>query len=316
LIDEDYISYVNPISHNATLHDLFLYFKENPSNSFVPVVNESNHLTGIIYEDDIKQISYSQYGLALAKNSSNSSNLYKFLKSTLCIEESWGIDKTLEVYNMQEEHHKGIFVTKANKYLGFINVNSLLSLSHKRNIEIAANQNPLTKLPGNSQIEEFIYRSFKGVKDNNIYHMLYFDFNDFKPFNDIYGFRQGDRAILLFKEIIQKELPLNTFIGHVGGDDFFIGFKNESYENVYEYAYKIQTFFHENAKAIYNKEDLENGFISSFDRFNTKREFKLLSVSCAIIEISGNTKKENFNSTLGKIKKVSKSLEFPLGVCL
>ena len=252
----------------------------------------------------------------MAKNSSNSSSLYKYIKPTLCVEESWGIDKTLELYNMKQEHCKGVFVTKANKYLGFINVNSLLSLSHKRNIEIATNQNPLTKLPGNSQIEEFIYRSFKGLKENNIYHMLYFDFNDFKPFNDIYGFRQGDRSILMFKEIIQKELPKSSFIGHVGGDDFFIGLKNESYEKVYNYALQIQYHFKENVKAIYNKEDLENGFISSFDRFSIKRKFKLLSVSCAIVEISSSTKKENFNFSLGKIKKVSKAIEFPVGVCL
>lgn len=217
---------------------------------------------------------------------------------------------------MSQTNSKGIFVTNANKYVGFININSLLSLSHKRHIEIAKNQNPLTKLPGNSQIEEFIYKSLKKLKDETVYHMVYFDFNDFKPFNDSYGFRQGDRAILMFKEIAQKNLSKNIFIAHIGGDDFFIGFKNERYEEVYKYASKIQEDFQECVKSIYNKEDLANGFITSCDRFNTQREFKLLSVSAGILEISKATKKENFNSTLGKIKKASKLVSTPLGICL
>ena len=315
-INKSYIQNIEPININTSLHDLFLYFKNQPNNTFVPIIDDYQHVKGVIYEVDIKQISYSQYGLSLAKNSSYSSNLLKFIKPALCVEESWGIDKTLEMYNMKEEYAKGIFVTNANKYIGFINVNSLLSLSHKRNLEIAKNQNPLTKLPGNSQIEEFIYKSFKKLKENHTYHMIYFDFNDFKPFNDAYGFRQGDRAILIFKDIMKKHLPEECFIGHVGGDDFFVGFKNETFDSIFYLAQHIQEQFKQNVKAIYNKEDIEKGYITSFDRFNTKREFKLLSVSCAIIEICTHTKKDNFNHTLGKIKKVSKSIDTPIGVCL
>ncbi len=313
LIDESYIEYIKAININTSLHDLFVYFKDHPHNTFVPIVDNYDHLQGVIYEVDIKKISYSQYGLSLAKNVSYSSNLIKFIKPALCVESSWGIDKTLETYNMNSENSKGIFVTTANKYHGFINVNSLLSLSHKRNIEIAKNQNPLTKLPGNNQIEEFIYRSFKKLKKKETFHMLYFDFNDFKPFNDAYGFRQGDRAIMIFSELIQKVLPNNTFIAHVGGDDFFIGFQNCTYENIYVIAQEIQEEFIESVKNLYSKEDKQQGFILSYDRFNIQRKFDFLSVSCAIIEINEKTKKENFDYALGKIKKLSKSINTPIG---
>lgn len=217
---------------------------------------------------------------------------------------------------MNETDSKGIFVTNANKYQGFINVNSLLSLSHKRNLEIAKNQNPLSKLPGNNQIEEFIHKSFKLIKDDNTFHMLYFDFNDFKPFNDTYGFRQGDRAILIFTEILQKYLPLNSFIAHVGGDDFFVGFSCLKYEEVYEYALKIQKEFKLSVKNLYEKKDIENGYITCYDRFNVQRKFELLTVSCAIIEISLNSKKKNFDYILGIIKKKFKKINFPVGICI
>lgn len=316
LIDERYIDYIKPIHINTSLHDLFVYFKDYPYNTFVPIIDDYEHLQGVIYEVDIKQISYSQYGLSLAKNLSYSSNLFRFIKPALCVESTWGVDKTLDMYHMNQENSKGIFVTKANKYHGFINVNALLSLSHKRNIEIAKNQNPLTKLPGNNQIEEFIYDSFKNICEKNTVHMVYFDFNDFKPFNDYYGFRQGDRAILIFSELLQKMLLRDTFIAHVGGDDFFLGFQNQAYEEVHKISHKIQEAFKQSVRNLYSKEDIKKESITTIDRYNIQREFKLLSVSSAIIEISELSQKKNFDYAIGKAKKASKKISTPLGLCI
>ncbi|RXJ97680.1 GGDEF domain-containing protein [Arcobacter sp. CECT 8986] len=310
IIEQKYIQFIEPLSINASLYDLFLYFKEYPTNTFVPIIDEDNALVGVIYEVDIKKLSYSQYGISLAQNKSFSSKLSSYIKSSLSIEVSWGIDKTLEMFNLRGNESKGIFVTKDNCYLGFINVNNLLSLSYKRNIEIAQNQNPLTKLPGNNQIEKFIQDSFK--KDD-ITHMVYFDFNDFKPFNDYYGFRQGDRAILIFSELLQKELNKSSLIAHIGGDDFFVGYKNLSYEEVYKKIDEIQKLFKDSVSSLYDEEDIQNGYIKTKDRFGVVREFNLLSVSSAIVEISPHSNAKNLDSILGKIKKASKQMDIPLG---
>ncbi|MCG3717086.1 GGDEF domain-containing protein, partial [Aliarcobacter butzleri] len=205
----------------------------------------------------------------------------------------------------------GIFITSSDKYIGFINLNSLLTLSYKRNIEIATNQNPLTKLPGNNQIEKFIDKSFK-KNQKDITHIIYFDFNDFKPFNDIYGFRQGDRAILIFSELLQKRYSKDSFIAHIGGDDFFVGLKNKDKEDVFELTSNIQDEFRNSAKNIYSKEDKKNGFIISKDRFNEKRRFELLSVSAAIIEINSKSDISNFDNTLNIVKKASKNSKKPI----
>ncbi|AXH13818.1 GGDEF domain-containing protein [Malaciobacter mytili] len=313
LIDKDYIEYIEPLNINSSLHDLFLYFKEYPNNNFVPIINEYKTLIGVIHEVDIKKISYSQYGLALAQNVSFKSKLSSYLKQTLSIEISWGIDKTLEMFNLKGNQSKGIFVTKNGKYAGFINVNNLLSLSYKRNLEIAQNQNPLTKLPGNNQINNFLNESFK---NEQITHIVYFDFNDFKPFNDYYGFRQGDRAILIFSELLQKHLEKDTFIAHIGGDDFFIGFKNKEFEFVYKLIAQIQEAFKNNVSSLYNEKELQNGYILTKDRFGVQRKFSLLSVSSAIIEISNKSKQENFDKIIGKIKKDSKEIPVPMGSCI
>ena len=310
-IDKSYIQRIVPLNINSTLHELFLYFKEHTENTFVPIINDQKKIEGVIYEVDIKALSYSQYGLSLAKNISFKTKLKTYIKPVLEIDISWGIDKALEIFNMRNDS-KGIFVRKDDCYFGFINLNNLLSLSYRRNLEIAQNQNPLTKLPGNNQIDDFIQKIFK--KNLNA-HIIYFDFNDFKPFNDHYGFRQGDRAILMFSELLQKYISNEYFIAHIGGDDFFVGFIEKDYEEIFTLIKKVQDEFKNSASSLYSEKDLENQYIVAKDRFGINRKFNLLSVSSAIIEIEKNCCLEIFHSKLGIIKKLSKQIDHPLGVC-
>ena len=310
-IDEQFIDKIEPLPVNSSLYDIILHFKKNTEHNFVPIIDEFRYFLGIIYESDIKKISYSQYGLSLAQNQNFSTTLLKYLKPALSVEMAWGIDKILEMYNLNFQNSLGIFITNSDKYLGFINLNSLLTMSYKRNIEIATNQNPLTKLPGNKQIERFIANSFRNIQINTT-HIIYFDFNDFKPFNDIYGFRQGDRAILIFSELLQKRYPKNSFIAHIGGDDFFVGLTDFTFEDVFELTLDIQNEFKYSAKNLYSNEDKELGYIVSKDRFGTTRNFNLLSVSCAIVEINCKSNILNFDDTLNIMKKESKSSKEPV----
>ena len=310
-IDNEFIEPIEALNINSSLYSLFVHFKEDTKNNFVPIVDEYENFLGIIYESDIKKISYSQYGLSLAQNMTYSSSLIKYIKPALNVEISWGIDKILEMYNLKSKDSLGIFITQSGKYIGFINLNSLLTLSYKRNIEIAMNQNPLTKLPGNNQIEKFIEKTFK-KNQKVITHIIYFDFNDFKPFNDIYGFRQGDRAILIFSELLQKRYPKDTFIAHIGGDDFFVGLRDYENKKVLNLTQEVQKEFKSTAENIYKKIDKENGFIITKDRFNMERKFELLSVSSAIIEINSKSNIANFDNTLNILKKASKGSIEPI----
>ena len=314
-IDDEFIEIIPSLNINTPLYELFIHFKESTKNHFVPITDEYDNFLGVIFESDIKKISYSQYGLALAKNESFASSLIKYLKPSLSVETSWGIDKILEMYNLNSKNSLGIFITQSNKYRGFINLNSLLTLSYKRNIEIATNQNPLTKLPGNNQIEKFIEKTLKR-EEKTITHIIYFDFNDFKPFNDIYGFRLGDRAILIFSELLQKRYPKDSFVAHIGGDDFFVGLRNHKFEEVFELTNKVQIEFRKSVENLYSKKDKENKYIIAKDRFNVERNFNLLSVSSAIIEVNPKSNISNFDSTLNILKKASKGSTKPISSVL
>ncbi len=315
IIDKIKIEKLPSLNIDINLDNLFKFFKKHPKNSFVPLVDSLGELCGVIYEEDIKEFAYSPYASSLVKNGKLNEKLKEYIRETVSVEITWSVDKVLEVYNMHTLNSKGVFVTKNNRYYGFINLRNLLSLSYNRNLEIASDQNPLTKLPGNKKIEEFLSSVFE-LKDKNSFQVVYFDFNDFKPFNDTYGFRQGDRAILMFADILKKELAHDDFIAHIGGDDFFVGFKNKDFALVYSLVSKIQQLFCSNVKELYCEKDKEIGHIKTKDRFGTQREFRLLAVASAIVQIIDRTNKNNFDLILGAIKKESKKIDTPLYVSI
>ena len=117
--------------------------------------------------------------------------------------------------------------------------------------------------------------------------LAYIDFDNFKPFNDTYGFRQGDRAIILFTELLRKRFgATDAFLGHVGGDDFFLGFRRKSYLDVAETIAELQASFREDVESFYTPDARAAGYICARDRNDEARCFPLMTVSAAVIEMA------------------------------
>ncbi|OGS13083.1 MAG: hypothetical protein A2285_06995 [Elusimicrobia bacterium RIFOXYA12_FULL_57_11] len=150
----------------------------------------------------------------------------------------------------------------------------------KRNKQVL-DTNPLSKLPGNPSIQARVEREIqKGSK----FAVLYLDLNNFKAYNDTYGFEAGDRILkasanLLVKLTIQNENS-QDFIGHIGGDDFIV---ITEYAKCEELAKRIVTAFDEIAPSFYTKADRERGHIISTDRQGNIKKFPFLSISIGIV---------------------------------
>lgn len=316
-LEKKYIQDIEPICiDDLTYERAFNYFKKYKESYFIPIIDRNKEVKGILYEKDIRDLIFSPYGMAIAKNEAFKNKLHSTIKDAVSVENSWDINKILEVYDVNRDKIKyGIFVTNNNKYIGFLNLRDLLHLSFKKNLQLAENINPLTRLPGNTLIDKFLLEVFE-KKEEDVYYLVYFDFNNFKPFNDLYGFRKGDRAILLFSEILKKYLKDANLIAHIGGDDFFVEFKNTEFEKVYEMIEKVQNKFKLEVESLYSQEDRKKGFIKTKDRYGIERKFDLLSVSTAIIEIKQNISSKLFDQEIGEIKKISKKVAFPLSVSL
>ena len=97
--------------------------------------------------------------------------------------------------------------------------------------------------------------------------------------------------ILLFAELLQKELPKEVFKGHIGGDDFFIGIRlgTTRFEEALEMVEALVEKFEDEVKSLYNPEDRNNGYIRSKDRDGSERTFALLSMSSVVVEVCSET---------------------------
>jgi diguanylate cyclase (GGDEF)-like protein len=132
---------------------------------------------------------------------------------------------------------------------------------------------PLTGLPGNVQIEAGMQRR---VGAGEIFAVLWLDLDNFKAFNDRYGFIRGDSAINYLGTILREATTDDQFVGHIGGDDFVVLASAEECESL---AQAIVARFDKDVKDLYDPEDAARGTVVITDRLGRELEYPLLSVS-------------------------------------
>ncbi|HZN42232.1 MAG TPA: response regulator [Actinomycetota bacterium] len=141
------------------------------------------------------------------------------------------------------------------------------------------NLSPLTGLPGNIRIQEEIERK---VREQHPFAVLYVDLDNFKTYNDKYGFVRGDRLIQGTARMIQDAVMASDgdgFVGHVGGDDFVAVVDPEMAEDV---AKRVCDRFDQDRSLYYEDDDLDRGFIRMEDRKGVEQDIPLVSVSIGI----------------------------------
>ena len=149
---DDRLEYIEPIP----LHDkdggitgmssVFEIFRRNRSSTFFPVVNTQGEPVGLVRENDIKEFVYSKYGRDLLMNRAFGKSLKDFLVKCPAAPIGTSLEKILEVFSAAE-NSEGVILTENGGYGGFLTTRSLLNAINEKNLRVAADQNPLTKLP-------------------------------------------------------------------------------------------------------------------------------------------------------------------------
>ncbi len=138
---------------------------------------------------------------------------------------------------------------------------------------------PLTGLPGNVQIQAELKKSLLKQID---FSVLYFDLDNFKAYNDVYGFLKGDEIIKYTADLILKAVHNygGGFVGHIGGDDFIAIVEGTQVERICQ---EVIFYFDHSIKKFYNEKDSKEGYIEVANRKGIIEKFPLTSISIAVV---------------------------------
>lgn len=273
---------LEPVHLDQDLDSVFERFREDPSRSFFPVIDRVGVPCGLIHERDLKAILYSKYGRDLLHNRHRRRQwaLRTFVRPCPVADVNSSAEKILEVFASRPEA-EGVLMAAESRYTGFLHARSLLRIINEKNLQLARDQNPLTKLAGNILIQEYLADA---AETSGPQHFAYLDFDFFKPFNDKYGFRTGDRAILMCAGILRSAFSrAGRFVGHVGGDDFFVGFSGIDGDEAITELRAVLEKFRSDVESLYAPEDRRNGYIKAPSRSGKNQRFPLLTISAAVI---------------------------------
>ncbi|MFL9855069.1 phosphodiesterase [Paraburkholderia madseniana] len=207
--------------------------------------------------------------------------------SPVIIEQSMTVEQMAKLLASDDQRYlaDGFVITdNRGKYAGLGTGEKLVRAVTEVRIEAARYANPLTFLPGNIPISSHIARL---LGNDAGFYACYVDLNHFKPFNDQYGYWQGDE-VLKFAAAVLADVcdPTRDFLGHVGGDDFLILFQSEDWQ---ERVLRAIHLFNEGAQRFYAPTDRLAGGIHGEDRRGnpTFFSFVTMAIGCVRVESDG-----------------------------
>ena len=202
-----------------------------------------------------------------------------------------------------EEVYDLIIVTCDGRYFGTVSVMELLEKSIGIMVMNAKNLNPLSELPGNVMIEQQLERAVLEEKGSMV---LYFDIDNFKAYNDVYGFTNGDRVIRYMTNILRESnVQDQCFVGHIGGDDFIMITALEEAALICE---TVIAKFDQQIKTYYSDQDGEAGFIISKNRSGIEEVFPLMTLSVVGVKTSDHADIYSLGEEAGRLKKACKQM--------
>lgn len=176
-----------------------------------------------------------------------------------------------------------------------------------KRIDRNRNANPLTGLPGNVEIQrELISR----IEKNLPFAAIYADLDNFKAFNDVYGFMKGDIALKLTADILRDEVKISdheAFVGHIGGDDFIVVVNLIYAEDI---CRGIIEQFDIRVRELYSESDLQQEHIVTFNRRGDMEIFPIMTISLAVVtnEFKTFPTHLHISETAADLKKKAKTI--------
>lgn len=273
----DIVKHSPHIDSNLLVAEAVDFFLKHPEFQAVAVVI-NHHVLGFLDRKQMTDLFSSRYGRELNARK----RIDQFIDRRSLIVSS---DTPLEIISKmitQRDHNnaQGVFIiTDRGRYVGLGYFNDLLRAITETKISLAKAANPLTGLPGNQAIENAIQKRLDAQKN---FMVLYFDIDHFKAFNDYFGFEKGDQVITTLAKILEQATHHSEFIGHIGGDDFILLWKEKDWQKRLS---NIFNTFTECYTQWYLPEQIAKKGFTGIDRYEKTQFFSLMTLSVGVIHI-------------------------------
>jgi EAL domain-containing protein (putative c-di-GMP-specific phosphodiesterase class I)/GGDEF domain-containing protein len=277
------------LPRNATNNDVLELFNRLPNLHAVAVV-EQNEPVALIN----RRAFMDRYALPYHRELFGKRPCLLFANaSPVVIEKSMTVEDMAKLLASDDQRYlaDGFVITEQGKYVGLGTGESLVRAVTEVRIEAARYANPLTFLPGNIPISSHITRLLGHEAG---FYACYVDLNHFKPFNDQYGYWQGDEVLKFAAHVLADVCdPTRDFLGHVGGDDFLVLFQSDDWR---ERAQRAIHVFNEGAQRFYAPGDRLAGGIHGEDRRGNPTFFGFVTMAIGCVQVRPQAEHATYSS--------------------
>ncbi len=273
---ETILRYVEPAQPETKIEKILASFAANKDLRAIPVVNHGRPVGLINRYEFVDSLAQPFRRELLGKKPCED----MMIATPLLVEKTTPIHELSGFLSASEIRHftDGFIITEQGRYLGIGTGQDLLREITKAQIETARYANPLTLLPGNVPINEHIEYLLQSGKS---FAVCYADLDNFKPFNDVCGYRKGDELIQFTARLLSHVCdPATDFIGHIGGDDFILVLQSPDWEQRCDQA--IAAFAH-TSSAMFEKNHRSIGGYLTGDRQGRVIHHPLPTLSIGVI---------------------------------
>lgn len=292
------------VSPKALGSKIYEQFKSMPEMTEICIVDEEKTVLGILTRSSILECFGGKFGYDLHARKPVS---HLMNRDFLMLDYSTPIEvvSKMALARPIDSLYNAVVVTQNGKYLGVVTVKELLETAITLQVTRAVDANPLTGLPGNVVIERSVSESIQSEKP---FAAIYLDLDNFKAYNDAYGFNNGDLMIKSVANCIRNCCNKGELEGHIGGDDFVI---ITDYWEVEKLCNDILTQFDNSIESLYSLQDWQNKYIISKNRNGFEERFPIATLSIAVVTNKGKhiSSINEFSKNIASVKKKCKQIE-------
>ncbi|MBS1144569.1 MAG: hypothetical protein H6R14_1975 [Proteobacteria bacterium] len=217
---------IEPVAMSASNAEVIVRFEAEPDLDVLPVV-QGYQPVGMINRHSM----IDRFARPFRKELFGRKSCELFMDhAPLVVDQHATIQELAMMLAMAPKHYlfDGFIITEQGRYLGVGSSHDLMAMITEMQISAARYANPLTQLPGNVPINAHVDRM---LETGRPFVAAYVDIDNFKPFNDAFGYRRGDDVIQTLARLICEATDRQAdFVGHIGGDDFFVVFQSDDWE--------------------------------------------------------------------------------------